>query len=108
MNRDYIKYLVEQELRSAIEEEESNYLEDPNPTDDVPSVKIDIDDSGTMRLEVSAFYHSKDNGKIPLLQNNEVLQDLLMRAIQIEAQKMFRKTVHGVLGIPYRLPENKK
>ena len=43
---------------------------------------------------------------IDLLKNNLALQDLLMKAIQIESQKMFRKTIHGVLGIPYGLKEN--
>ena len=96
-----------QELAGLVGEEEHNSLEDSNPVDDVPSVNIDIDDEGNMRLEISAFYHTKDNGKIPLLQNNEVLQDLLMKAIQIEAQKMFRKTVHSILGMPYGLKEKK-
>jgi hypothetical protein len=86
-----------------IEESESNYMEDPNPLDDVPSVKLDIDDNGTMRIQLSAFFHSKDNRKIPLLKDNPALQDVVMKAIQIESQKAFRKAVHGVLGIPYGL-----
>lgn len=92
-----------QELAGLTQEDQSNTLEDPNPLDDVPSVNLHIDDEGNMRLEVSAFYHTKDNGKIALLQNNEVLQDLLLKAIQIQAQKMFRNTVHSVLGMPYGL-----
>jgi hypothetical protein len=86
-----------------MEESESNYMEDPNPLDDVPSVKLDIDDNGTMRIELSALFHNKDNGKIPLLKDNPALQDVVMKAIQIESQKAFRKAVHGVLGIPYGL-----
>ena len=86
-----------------IEESESNYMEDPNPLDDVPSVKLDIDDNGTMRIELSAFFHDKSNRKIPLLKNNPALQNVVMKAIQIESQKAFRKAVHGVLGIPYGL-----
>jgi hypothetical protein len=96
-----------QELAGIVDEEESNYLEDPNPGDDVPSVKLDIDDNGTMRIQLSAFFHDRSNGKIPLLANNPALQDVVMKAIQIEAQKAFRRAVHGVLGIPYGLPETK-
>ena len=95
-----------QELAGLVGEEEHSYLEDPNPIDDLPSVKLDIDDNGTMKIELSAFFHDKTNGKIPLLANNPALQDVVMKAIQIEAQKAFRKAVHGVLGIPYGLPEN--
>jgi len=97
-----------QQLAGLVGEEEHNYLEDPNPGDDLPSVRLDIDDNGTMKIELSAFFHNKDNGKIPLLANNPALQDVVMKAIQIESQKAFRKAVHGVLGIPYGLPENKK
>jgi len=90
-------------LASQIDESELNYMEDPNPIDDVPSVKLDIDDEGNMMIQLSAFFHSKDNGKIPLLKGNPALQDVVMKAIQIESQKAFRKAVHGVLGIPYGL-----
>jgi len=90
-------------LKESVEESESNHMEDPNPIDDVPSIKLDIDDNGTMRIQLSAFFHSKDNGKIPLLKDNPALQDVVMKAIQIESQKAFRKAVHGVLGIPYGL-----
>lgn len=96
-----------QELAGIVGEEETNYLEDPNPLDDVPSVELEIDDNGTMRIQLSAFFHSKDNGKIPLLKDNPALQDVVMKAIQIESQKAFRKAVHGVLGIPYGLKEKK-
>lgn len=94
-----------QELAGVVDEEEHNYLEDPNPLDDVPSVKLDIDDNGLMKIELTAFFHTKDNGKVPLLVNNPALQEVVMKAIQIESQKAFRKAVHGVLGIPYGLPE---
>lgn len=94
-------------LEDYIPEEERSMLVDPNEMDDVPSVKLDIDENGTMRIQLSAFFHDKSNGKIPLLANNPALQEVVMKAIQIEAQKAFRKAVHGVLGIPYGLPENK-
>jgi len=97
-----------QKLAGVVDERESNYLEEPNTIDDIPSVKLDIDDSGMMKIELTAFYHGPENGKIPLLIDNPVLQELVMRAIQEESQKAFRRAVHGVLGIPYGLPENTK
>lgn len=97
-----------QKLAGVANEEEQNILVDPNPVDDVPSVKLDIDENGTMKIELSAFFHTKDNGKIPLLADNPALQEVLMKAIQIESQKAFRKAVHGVLGLPYGLPEGSK
>ena len=86
-----------------ISEYEDNIMIDDNPLDDVPSVKMDIDDQGKMFIQLSAFYHSEDNEKTSLLKNNPVLQELVMKAIQLESQKAFRKAVHGVLGIPYGL-----
>jgi hypothetical protein len=97
-----------QKLAGVLNEEEQNVLVDPNPVDDVPSVNLDIDDNGTMRIQLSALFHTKDNGKIPLLAGNPALQEVLMKAIQIESQKAFRKAVHGVLGLPYGLPEGSK
>ena len=101
------EYLLEvkrlKELAGVKNEEEHSALVDPNLTDDVPSVKLDVDDNGLMKIELSAFFHTKDNGKTPLLKDNPMLQELLMKAIQIESQKAFRKAVHGVLGIPYGL-----
>lgn len=95
-----------QELAGVVGEEEHNYLDEPNEVDDLPSVKLDVDDNGLMKINLSTFFHTKDNGKTPLLANNPALQDVLMKAIQIEAQKAFRKAVHGVLGMPYGLPES--
>jgi len=94
-----------QELAGVVNEYEHNYLEDPNPVDDIPSVKLDIDDNGMMKIELTAFFHTSGNGKVPLLKNNPALQEVVMKAIQIESQKAFRKAIHGVLGIPYGLPE---
>jgi len=91
------------EESSDISEYEDNAMIDDNPLDDVPSVKMDIDDDGRMFIQLSAFFHSEDNGKTSLLKDNPALQDLVMKAIQIESQKAFRKAVHGVLGIPYGL-----
>lgn len=86
-----------------LEESESNQMIDQNPMDDLPSVDMDIDDDGNMTIRLSAFFHSKDNGKIALLGDNQALQDVLLKAIQLETQKAFRSAVHGVLGKPYGL-----
>ena len=92
-----------QELAGVVDEKENNFLPDPDTIDDIPSVKLDIDDNGLMRIQLSAFFHGPENGKIPLLKDNPVLQELVMKAIQEESQKAFRRAVHGVLGIPYGL-----
>jgi hypothetical protein len=96
------------ELAGIVSEDEHNFLPDPDSIDDIPSVKLDIDDQGLMKIQLSAFYHGPENGKIPLLKDNPVLQELVMKAIQEESQKAFRRAVHGVLGIPYGLPESSK
>lgn len=92
-----------QKLAGVVHEEEHAILYDPNPLDDITSVKLDIDDDNNMRIQLSAFYHDSSNGKIPLLKDNPALQELVMKAIQLESQKAFRRAVHGVLGIPYGL-----
>ena len=92
---------------AGIGEEEVNMLPDENPLDDIPGIKIEIDDNNNMLVQMSAQYHDSTNGKIALLKDNPVLQELVMKAIQMEAQKAFRKAVHGVLGIPYGLKETK-
>lgn len=93
-----------QELAGVVEIE-NNILPDENPMDDIPGIAIQIDDNNNMRVQLSTLYHDSTNGKIALLKNNPALQEVVMKAIQIEMQKAFRKAVHGVLGIPYGLPE---
>ena len=92
---------------AGIGEEEVNMLPDENPLDDIPGIKIQIDDNNNMLVQMSAQYHDSTNGKIALLKDNHVLQELVMKAIQMETQKAFRKAIHGVLGIPYGLKETK-
>jgi hypothetical protein len=96
---------INEEDKSTYMEDEDNYLPDPELLDDVPSVKLHINDHGLMRIKLSAFYHGPENGKIPLLKDNPVLQELVMKAIQMESQKAFRRAVHSVLGIPYGLKQ---
>ena len=95
-----------QEL-AGIQEAEVNILPDENPLDDIPGIAINIDDSNNMMVQMSTLYHDSTNGKIALLKDNPALQELVMKAIQQETQKAFRKAVHGVLGIPYGLKETK-
>ena len=92
---------------AGIKEEEMNMLPDENPLDDAPGIQIKIDDNNNMLVQMSAQYHDSTNGKIAMLKDNPALQEVVMKAIQIEAQKAFRKAVHGVLGIPYGLKETK-
>lgn len=90
-------------LAGVVHEEEHTVLCDPNPLDDIASIKLDIDDDNNMTIQLSTLYHDSSNGKIALLKNNPALQELVMKAIQLESQKAFRRAVHGVLGIPYGL-----
>lgn len=91
-----------QELAGVVEAED-NVLPDENPMDDTPGIFIHVDDDNNMRVQMTSMYHDSTNGKIALLKDNPALQDVVMKAIQIETQKAFRKAVHGVLGIPYGL-----
>jgi hemerythrin superfamily protein len=96
---------IEQENKTIYMEEEHNSLLDKELMDDVPSVKLYINDHGMMRIQLSSLYHDPSNDKILLLKNNPVLQELVMKAIQMETQKAFRRAVHGVLGKPYGLKQ---
>lgn len=93
-----------QELAGVVEAED-HILPDENPMDDFPGIAIQVDDNNNMLVQLSTQYHDSTNGKIALLKNNPALQEVVMKSIQIEAQKAFRKAIHGVLGIPYGLPE---
>ena len=100
-----------QELAGVVGEDEYNQIDeppDPQHVDDVPSVRLYVDDNDKLKLEISAFYHGPENHKIPLLVGNKVLQDLLLKTFQVESQKMFRSVIHSILGTPYGLPETKK
>jgi hypothetical protein len=104
------QFIIESERMqklAGIKEEENNILPDENPLDDSPGVAIHIDDNNNMFVQMSTLYHDSTNGKIALLKNNSTLQELVMKAIQMETQKAFRRAVHGVLGIPYGLKETK-
>jgi hypothetical protein len=96
-------------------DEEVGYLslKDDNPFDDVPSIDIQIIDdkegasSPKAFVNFSSMYHSGDNGKMEILRNNPALQDKVMMALQSEFQKTFRRVIHGILGKPFGLDEEK-
>jgi hypothetical protein len=92
-----------QELAGVVENEVTS-LDDPNVYDDVPSVRLTIDDEhgkDVMFVEINGFFHDEGNGKIALLKNNKPLQDLLAKTLQSEFQKAFRRAVHSVTGEPF-------
>ena len=96
-------------------DEEVGYisLRDDNPFDDVPSIDIQIIDdkegssSPKAFVNFSSMYHSGDNGKMEILKNSPELQDKVMKALQSEFQKTFRRVIHSTLGEPFGLDEEK-
>jgi hypothetical protein len=95
--------------------EEVNFLslKDDNPFDDIPSIEIQlIDDkegisSPKAFVNVSSMGHGGENGKMEILKNNPALQDKVMKELQIEFQKTFRRVIHSILGEPFGLDEKK-
>ena len=85
---------------------------DSNEMDDIPSIQIDLIDDGTEDspeafFKMSAMYHSGNNGKMDILKNNPVLAKSVIALLQKEFQKTFREVIHGTLGEPFGLDENK-
>ena len=83
---------------------------DPNPMDDVPSIKVDLvndPNSPDAFFKMSAMYHSGDNGKMKIFKNNPGLQKAVIALLQKEFQKIFRKVIHGTLGEPFGLNESR-
>ncbi len=104
--REYIK----SEIKKALEENTSFNLHDDNIMDDVPSVSIYIDDSDGKDkafFEFSSMYHSGDNQKMTVMKNNPALQQAVAQVLQKEMQKTFRRVIHGILGEPFGLDEQK-
>jgi hypothetical protein len=62
----------------------------------------------TLKLELSAMWHSGDNGKIQILKDNPELQQEVMQEMQKEIQATFRKVIHSILGEPNGLAEFKR
>ena len=77
---------------------------------DIPSIKITLSDDMPPEgpegeFQISALYHSGNNGKMSILQQNPGLQKAVTALLQKEFQKTFRKVIHGVLGEPFGLKE---
>jgi MinD-like ATPase involved in chromosome partitioning or flagellar assembly len=77
--------------------------EDYRVFDDVPSVRIHIDDAEEkprMFAEIGPVYHSGDNGKVEVLKKDKALQEKLAKRLQKDIQEAFRKAVHELVGEP--------
>jgi hypothetical protein len=109
------KWNASEDLYTKVVKEEVNFLslKDDNPFDDIPSIEIQlIDDkegisSPKAFVNVSSMGHGGENGKMEILKNNPALQDKVMKELQIEFQKTFRRVIHSILGEPFGLDEKK-
>ena len=107
MKLSQLKRLISEEVSSVLENEFEAAV-DPNMYDDVPTVNLYIDDTDgqdKMFVEISAMYHSGDNGKVAILKQNPELRQQVVAALQKEIQAAFRKTIHTLAGVPYGLKE---
>ena len=103
MELDSLKQLVKEEINKVLEDQ-STTTGDKNLFDDLPAVDMHIDDNGFMSIHIQSMFHSPDNGKIVILLKNPQIRDAVVYALQREAQKLFRKTIHSLAGAPFNLP----
>ena len=102
-----LKYLISEEVSNVLENEFEAAI-DPNMYDDVPTINLYIDDADgqdKMFIEISAMYHSGDNGKVSILKQNPELRQQVVTTLQKEIQAAFRKTIHTLAGVPFGLKE---
>jgi hypothetical protein len=104
MNKHELRQLIKEEIKKVTMEMDSTTTGDDNIFDDLPAVDLHIDDNGHMSISIQAMYHSPDNGKVSVLQNNPQLREKVVKTIQQKAQSLFRSTIHGIAGEPYGLP----
>ena len=97
-----LKQLVKEEIRKVLENQ-STTTGDEDLFDDLPAVDMHIDDNGQMSINIQAMFHSPANGKVAVLLQNPEIRDEVVYTIQQEAQKLFRKTIHGLAGEPFGL-----
>ncbi len=97
-----LKALVREEVAKIIESQ-STSTGDKDLFDDLPAVDMHIDDNGYMSISIQSMFHSPDNGKIEVLLQNPQIRDAVVYALQRDAQKLFRKTIHGLAGEPFNL-----
>jgi hypothetical protein len=114
---DLKRFLIENKItrNSQLNELEVDTLDGEAETDDLPTVRLTIMDDSfensqapTLKLELSAMWHSGDNGKIQILKDNPELQQEVMQEMQKEIQATFRKVIHSILGEPNGLAEFKR
>ena len=107
MKLSQLKQLIYEEVESVLENEFESAI-DPNMFDDVPTVNMYIDDSDgqdKMFIDISAMYHSGDNGKVAVLKKNPELRQQIVATLQKEIQALFRNTIHSLAGEPFGLKE---
>jgi flagellar basal body-associated protein FliL len=102
MNKYNLKQLIKEEINKILEDQSST-TGDENLFDDIPAVDMHIDDNGFMSINIQSMFHSPDNGKIAILLKNPQIRDAVVYSLQREAQKLFRKTIHGLAGEPFNL-----
>jgi hypothetical protein len=103
MNKSDLRRIIKEEIQKTLEDQ-STTTGDENLFDDLPSVDMHIDDNEFMSINIQSMFHSPDNGKIYVLLKNPQIRDAVVYAIQRGAQKLFRKTIHGLAGEPFNLP----
>jgi hypothetical protein len=97
-----LKAIVKEELTKILDSQ-STSTGDKDLFDDLPAVDMHIDDNGYMSINIQSMFHSPDNGKIEVLLQNPQIRDAVVHALQRDAQKLFRKTIHGLAGEPFNL-----
>ena len=103
-----ISHLITESVKDEITvrivyEGRATSAEDYKVFDDVPSVRIHIDDAEEtprMFVEIDRLYHSGDTGKIEILKKDKSLQKKLAKRLQKDFQDTFRKAVHELVGKP--------
>jgi hypothetical protein len=100
-----ISHLITESVKDEAEKVHgtTTSAEDYKVFDDVPSVRIHIDDAEKtprMFVEIDRLYHSGDTGKIEILKKDKSLQKKLAERLQKDFQNTFRKAVHELVGKP--------
>ena len=102
MNKSDLRRIIKEEIQK-IPEYQSTTTGDEDLFDDLPSIDMHIDDNGFMSITIQSMFHSPDNGKVSILLKNHQIRDAVVYSLQREAQKLFRKTIHGLAGEPFNL-----
>ena len=103
MKKSDLHNIIKEEIQKILENQ-SITTGDENLFDDLPAVDMHIDDNGFMSITIQSMFHNPDNGKVSILLKNPQIRDAVVYSLQREAQKLFRKTIHGLAGEPFDLP----